>query len=75
MNFFEVRRARVRPEFAKLYPEIVPGVWISAKQAARLVRLHARRRESSPVLLDLHFEFRGGRGSLPERLDAVDNPS
>ena len=66
MNLFEVRRARVRAEFAWLYPEIVPGVWMSARKAAQLVRRSPRpdRRPSGErVLPDTHFEFRGGRRS------------
>ncbi len=57
MSFFLVRRARVRPQFAKLYPEIVPGVWISARRATRVVQRrpkaprgppHSRRRPRAP---------------------------
>jgi hypothetical protein len=36
MKFFAVRRVRVRPAFAWLYPEIVQGVWMSAARAVRL---------------------------------------
>ncbi|MEZ0335900.1 MAG: hypothetical protein ACAI18_18060 [Gemmatimonadales bacterium] len=70
MSFFLVRRARVRPQFAKLYPEIVPGVWISARRATRVVQRRPKAREDRPtpddgrVLPDLHFEFRGGRQRL-----------
>ena len=64
MNIFEVRRTRVRPEFAWLYPEIEPGVWMSAKKAALWVeRAKKGRRGDAPcsrVLPDIHFEFRGG---------------
>jgi hypothetical protein len=66
MPFFVVRRTRVRPEFAYLYPEIVPGVWIGARRATRLVQRHPKPREYRPVpdngrvLPDLHFEFQGG---------------
>lgn len=67
MDFFTVRRARVRPEFASLYPELVQGVWMSAARAARLVRQAdpAQQRVQAcgcrRILCDLHFEFRGGR--------------
>ena len=67
MSFFDVRRARVRAEFANLYPELTPGVWLSAKKAARMV-WRSGQRAGRPVLElghrvlpDLHFEFRGGR--------------
>ena len=65
MNFFEVRRARVRAEFAAQYPEIVPGVWMSAKKAAQVVRRSRKAGQPGAVgtriLPDMHFEFRGGR--------------
>ena len=67
MDFFIVRRVRVRPEFASLYPELVPGMWMSASKAARMIRqadptqqrMHdcACRRP----MCEIHFEFRGGR--------------
>lgn len=66
MNFFDVRRARVRPEFAELYPEIAPGVWMSARHATRLVRQRGPREQCNQgcargrVLCEVHFEFRGG---------------
>lgn len=66
MNYFAVRRARVRPEFASLYPEMVPGVWVSATRAARLGRQadpNERRVHGcacARLLCDIHFEFRGG---------------
>jgi hypothetical protein len=67
MRFFDTRRARVRPEFAALYPEIVPGVWLSARQAARLVGRRGPRDvcksgcDRGRALCELHFEFKGGR--------------
>ena len=59
------REAKLRPEHAELYPGIPPGEWMSAAPladrvlAGRLLRgassaLHGR------VLVDEHFEFRGG---------------
>ena len=67
MDFFIVRRVRVRPEFASLYPELVPGVWISAGRAARLIRqadpLQQRAHDGGcrRLMCEIHFEFRGGR--------------
>jgi hypothetical protein len=66
MDFFEVRRARVRPGAAGMYPEVVPGVWMSASKAAQLVRSANRRKRREVVigrrmLSDAHFEFRGGK--------------
>ncbi len=67
MDFFTVRRARVRPEYASLYPELVPGVWASAGRAARLIRQAdpaQQRVHGCPCrrfMCDKHFEDRGGR--------------
>ena len=73
MNLFAVRRARLRPEFAELYPEIVPGVWISARKATRFVLARGRRElcmqlgcDRGRVLCEVHLEFRGGRRSRQE---------
>jgi hypothetical protein len=78
MNHFTIRRARVRPEFARLYPEIVPGVWMSAKLATRLVRRRGRSElcrqhgcDQGRVLCDAHFEFRGGQGRRHDRNDVL----
>ncbi|CAN5832449.1 hypothetical protein BH24GEM1_BH24GEM1_14630 [soil metagenome] len=61
-----VREARLRPEWADLYPGVQPDVW---HVAAALVPLVLRQRLQNQrsweftrrILLDDHFEFRGGR--------------
>lgn len=61
-----VREARLRPQWAHLYPGLPAGRWIVV---ARLVPLVLRHRlEDDPIwefarriLVDDHFEFRGGR--------------
>ena len=65
MKFFEVRRVRVKPEYADVYPEVAPRVWLSARRVARQVR--KRWRATPPaglvggrVLRNEHFEFEGG---------------
>ena len=68
MDFFIVRRVRVRPEFAQLYPELVPGVWMSAGKAARMIRLADPTQQRvhdcacRRLMCEAHFEFRGGPG-------------
>jgi hypothetical protein len=65
-SFFAVRRVRVRPEYAPLYPEIAPGVWIRASKAAVWVsRANVNRCPElssgrNRPMCDAHFEFRGG---------------
>jgi hypothetical protein len=64
------REARLKPEFAELYPGIRPGnwysaAWLSARQFAR-VPCDGAASSIAQVLDEQHFEFRGGR---PRRLN------
>lgn len=60
------REARLRPEWAHLYPGLEPDTW---KVAASVLPLVLRQRVLSEgswefarrILDDQHFEFRGGR--------------
>lgn len=61
------REARLRPEFARLYPGISPNAWHPAEQMLDIVaasRLLTGRRSGeilgARALDDRHFEFRGG---------------
>jgi hypothetical protein len=60
-----MREARLRPEFAALYPELVPGQWESAARIVQVVlgRYLIQRMTDAPVadraLNEAHFEFRG----------------
>ncbi len=61
-----VREARLRPEWAALYPGLEADVWMVAAQLVPLVLRH--RLQNHPtwefarrILVDEHFEFRGGR--------------
>jgi hypothetical protein len=66
------RQARLRPDFAELYPAVPAGVWIEASElGASLLHWIASGGGSPPLgvrlLSDEHFEFRGGelpRGSI-----------
>ncbi|HZI76293.1 MAG TPA: hypothetical protein VFD73_20195 [Gemmatimonadales bacterium] len=68
-----LREARVRPEFAHLYPMLEPGIWAAAAMVAervaavRLQQLADTYVLHDRVLTDAHFEFRGGtpRRHLP----------
>jgi hypothetical protein len=58
------REARLKREFAKLYPGLKTGVWykaawLSARQFAR-VRCDGRAHSMASVVNEDHFEFRGG---------------
>jgi hypothetical protein len=60
-----MREARLRPEFADLYPTLTPGQWEPAARVAEVVlaRLLLLQISEAPLqdrLLDeRHFEFRG----------------
>ena len=65
------RRARLRPEYATWYPQLVPGEWHDARWAAEKV-LQQHRKDSPPwklgrrTLSEAHFEFEGGDYRPPE---------
>jgi hypothetical protein len=65
-----VREARLRPQFAELYPGVEPGVWFTAATLAehmvsRLLREGKANMALIPRVLDPdHFEFRGGEGPV-----------
>ncbi len=62
----EGREARLRPEFAALYPGLEPGIWQDASALAeQMLSEHLLRPSpgymlSERVLANEHFEFRGG---------------
>ena len=66
------REARLRPEHARFYPEIAPGVWESAATLADRVMAGGLLRGAAMgwrdrILHDAHFEFRGGAAEPRER--------
>ncbi|HYC32828.1 MAG TPA: hypothetical protein VEB59_11110 [Gemmatimonadales bacterium] len=58
------REARLRPEYAELYPVLPAGVWMSASDIGhQLLIWHlatARAPGDERVISEEHFEFRGG---------------
>lgn len=59
------REARLKSEFARLYPGLTPGVWyraawLSARQFARTA-CAGDAASIAQVVDERHFEFRGGR--------------
>jgi hypothetical protein len=62
-----MREARLRPEYAELYPELDPGQWEPAARIAEVVLaryLLQQLTDGQPdrALNETHFEFRGGAG-------------
>jgi len=60
-----LREARLKPEYAELYPDVDPGVWYTAATLAEHLLAHFLRQERASrslperILDDHHFEFRG----------------
>jgi hypothetical protein len=71
-----MREARLRPEYADLYPTLTPGQWEPAARVAEavLARLLLLEISDAPlqdrVLGEEHFEF---RGDAPDGPRAPDN--
>jgi hypothetical protein len=69
-----MREARLRPEFAALYPGLEPGTWEDATVLAEqvlsehLVRPSPGYMLSDRVLANEHFEFRGGAAAGRPRI-------
>jgi hypothetical protein len=58
-----IRQARLKPEYAALYPGFEAGVWVPAAEAAAQVLAMMRAASSTfedRVMNERHFEFRGG---------------
>ena len=73
-----MREARLRPEFAHLYPGLTPGRWEPASRIAEAVLANVLLYEMGDAPLqdrldEAHFEFRGGTDS--ERSSRTDRKS
>jgi hypothetical protein len=59
-----VREARLRPEYASLYPGLEPGVWLPATTVGQKLLLWHLATAATPqgerLMAEGHFEFRGG---------------
>jgi hypothetical protein len=72
-----MREARLRPEFAHLYPTLIPGQWEPAARIAEVVlaRLLLLEISEAPiqdrVLNEEHFEFRGDVPDESQRRSSV----
>jgi hypothetical protein len=77
------RQARLRADFAELYPAVPSGIWIEAAElGASLLKWIAGGGAAAPMgsrlLPDEHFEFRGGelpRGSVGSPRTRREDPS
>ena len=59
-----IREARLRPQYASLYPALEPGTWQAASAIGRQLLLWHLTAPSLPdgerLMSEEHFEFRGG---------------
>ena len=62
-----IREARLRPEYASLYPGVEPGVWLPATTVGQKLLLWHLATSVTPqgerLMAEEHFEFRGGPGT------------
>jgi hypothetical protein len=62
-----IREARLRPEYASLYPGVEPGVWLPATTVGQKLLLWHLATSVTPqgerLMAEEHFEFRGGPGA------------
>jgi hypothetical protein len=80
-----MREARLRPEFAHIYPELIPGQWEPAARIARVIlaRYLVQQMTDAPspdrALDEGHFEFRGAaeppRANFRERTQDRESPT
>jgi hypothetical protein len=76
------RQARLKPQFAQLYPPLTPDVWEPAAEIGARVLLWQLQQQGTAALgsrlLDArHFEFRGGwsRGAETDLRTRVSDPA
>jgi hypothetical protein len=59
-----IREARLKPEYASLYPGVQPGVWMPASSIGQQLLLWHLTAPATPqgerLMVEGHFEFRGG---------------
>jgi hypothetical protein len=59
-----IREARLRPQYASLYPALEPGTWQPASDIGRQLLLWHLTASTPPqgerLMSEEHFEFRGG---------------
>jgi hypothetical protein len=79
---FSPREARLKPEFAELYPPLVAGIWETAAEMGAKVLLWQVQQQgtdalNSRILDERHFEFRGGwyRGIETELRTRASDPA
>ena len=62
-----LREARLRPEYASIYPGLEPGVWLPATTIGQKLLLWHLATAATPqgerLMAEEHFEFRGGLGA------------
>jgi hypothetical protein len=63
----KIREARLRPEYASLYPGVEPGIWLPATTVGQQLLLWHLATSVTPqgerLMAEEHFEFRGGPDS------------
>ncbi len=77
LGLSRARQAFLLPDYAALYPELPPSVWIAARDVALVIRDGVQRRRrpwlspSPRVLADEHFLFRDGQTAIGRALRSL----
>lgn len=68
-----IREARLRPEYASLYPGVQPDVWMPASVIGQQLLLWHLTAPAMPqgerLMEEEHFEFRGGQKRVGSWID------
>jgi hypothetical protein len=68
-----IREARLKPEYASLYPGVRPGVWMPASAIGQQLLLWHLTAPATPqgdrLMAEGHFEFRGGQKRVGSWID------
>ena len=74
LGLARAREAFLVPDYATFYPELPPGVWISARKVVDMIRRGMERRQrpwpipGPRLLADEHFLFRDGQTAVERML-------
>jgi hypothetical protein len=74
-----IREARLKPEYASVYPGVPPGVWMPASVIGQQLLLWHLTAPAAPqgerLISEEHFEFRGGQKRVGSWIDMRTRPA
>ena len=74
-----IREARLKPEYASIYPGVPPGVWMPASTIGQQLLLWHLTAPATPqgdrLISEEHFEFRGGNKRVGSWINTRTRPA